>query len=587
MVYATRFRKGISAAIAGVIVLALVVLLLFPFVMNMYFNALRLGGAIQELARLESRKDLELLATTFIPVNNTLVIENRGVVTAGIRYVVLESLESGEIVLLDLYSASSSSVVKMYFFGGAKIERVGSGGFVLLPPGSRVSVVLPSDYKPKVLVTATGKVIELERLGGGSTGSAEVAESVKIMPIGFAGIMDVNSLVNDPGIDVTYDPSIPENEALDTLKNNFAYRSGGALVKIYEVSSDEPTIPVLIRVRLRYGSYANVFVGYDPEGLKEGKKRFKIFITGTDFDADSTGVALQLGNAKCIYYSWGPWGWWSCTNPSLYSLVANDDAERRGGFRIVIEGLEISSANDLSIAYGGSTHSGDRAIGMYYYCGFAKVCTLYIHGYAKRIVVYVADPSKHEGGIDPYFFFADLDGNGVSEMVFITEDFSFGNKSSLGDEAPSSGVNNFSALDTTLPFWLVFKDPKYAVDSSKFAAIQVLIRVYFHDNAGSDTDEVDDPKKFLFSIALVDPETGEIVSRYDAIYQMLDDIEDTYPPNTNYITMNVPLLVPNTGKTYYVAVGFQDPYYFDGTHDDVDFTLSIEWIGISYFYRGG
>ena len=69
-------------------------------------------------------------------------------------------------------------------------------------------------------------------------------------------------------------------------------------------------------------------------------------------------------------------------------------------------------------------------------------------------------------------------------------------------------------------------------------------------------------------------------------------MEDTYPPNKNFLVQTISLIVPDTpGKTYYISIMFQDPYsncYIDSVvcgYDDGDFTLAIEWLGVVYYAR--
>ena len=328
----------------------------------------------------------------------------------------------------------------------------------------------------------------------------------------------------------------------------------------------------------------NVIIGYSPKSSVE-PKRYSIMISGVDFDmlVDNPDESIiKFGDYQCTADGWT----WDCNFDALRYLVLNDYVYRSGGFRIIIKDFEGS----ICIEYNNTEYINNTALGVYFYGGIAVPMVLKLSGYAANVTVYIASESNNIGGAQPYFFFTDTDGNGLPEMFFVTEDFEYGHVDSIGDYR-CNNYGCYDLLDKSLyPLWIIFSSNEYVVDSSKYAQVLFTIRLYFHDNAGGDTDDVDDPKKGLFGIYLIDPETGEIVSSREFIYQELDDIEDTWPPNTNFVTFTIPLIVPNTGKKYYIAMAFQDPYYYRSYQgydiDDVDFTLGIEWVGLSYFYRG-
>lgn len=573
-------RRGISAVVAGVIVLALFVSIVIPFTLFIFRSMSGIGTSLSTVIQLEQLRELETLQVSSIGTNLTVI--NTGSVPSGVRYLLLKFTTNDTEIVLDLYTAAKINTSPLILLHNANLVHTGYGGYISIEPGGWIRIELPSALRPKILITTSGKVVNLEKQSATSN-IAEVAKSVRVVPITFTNLASVSSLLQQPNsITLTYNPKVQGEQALEILENNFANRTGGILKLLKEYEN----VYVKLHVGFWLGdtSRGNIIIGFAPQQTSSKEKLYSILITATDFDTSKTSEGyegyVQIGGAYCEYSG----GAWVCENDdgTLMKLVENDKGDYfRGGFRIFIEGLNISIGG-VVLEYGDREFEGDNARGFYFYCGTEVDCKLYIEGLAKRVIIYASDSDVVSGcGLQPYFFFTDTDGNGMPEMIFITEDFAPGNINSLGDT-----YWQFTALDVTKPLWLVFKSPEYAVDSSKYSQILVTLRIYFHDNAGGDTNEVEDPKKFLFQVALIDPDTGEVVSSSSLIYQQLDDFEDTWPPNTNFVTLTVPVMVPDTGKVYYVAIAFQDPYWYDGTIDDVDFTLAVEWVGISFFYRG-
>ena len=200
-------------------------------------------------------------------------------------------------------------------------------------------------------------------------------------------------------------------------------------------------------------------------------------------------------------------------------------------------------------------------------------------------------------GIMPYIALLDTDGNGLKEIVFLGEDTGYGTAYSIDSETPLYLADiKAGCLDKTLtPLYLKFVGDRYAVDGSQIAEISMQIRYTFHDSASDDINDVENPRDFIMSFQLITP-NNTIFMTSDYIYQQLAGLEDTWPPNHNWVSDSVFLLVPNKKALYRVVFAINDPYggwiikenddeLYYVTNDDLDYTLSVEWLGMWYLHR--
>ena len=264
---------------------------------------------------------------------------------------------------------------------------------------------------------------------------------------------------------------------------------------------------------------------------------------------------------------------------------------------------------DNSTAFGYYPFSGFSDYGI---CGWRTVYydqvahAIYLYGLRDVELTWFKFQEGATSGLEPYTLFADTDGNGLVEMIFFDEDAAPGWENSLDDVIRYNVVNSSLGSSDNRLVYLRFIDDtwsqpmgcndktlstvylkflnRYAVNGKYVAEVSVQIRYLFHDNAGSDVDEVDDPMHYLMSFQLVDA-NGTVYSSSDYIYQQLMGLEDTLPPNSNWVSDSVFLLVPNEDQYYYVVFAVNDPYGWDATHDDFDFLLAVEWLGMWYLYR--
>jgi hypothetical protein len=266
------------------------------------------------------------------------------------------------------------------------------------------------------------------------------------------------------------------------------------------------------------------------------------------------------------------------------------------------------------------TNYGIKSFGIYYYSGYmgGNFYTYYyvdeLYGSNGIIDIY-SFVSGTTSGIRPYFVIADTDGNGLAELIFTDEWFKPGpvfeseayhKIYDLSDVSAlysddyvhpiygSLGMKGYGCVEKTMTEFLYLKfGGKYAVNGSEIAEVAVQIRYSFHDAVGGDIDEIDNPKKAVWGFFVVD-ENGTVVTNSLYIYQQLSTLEDTWPPNSNFISSAAYLPIPKKPKMFYIAWGVSDPYLFSevdnwpsykGYINDLEYTVRVEWIGMWYLHR--
>ena len=306
---------------------------------------------------------------------------------------------------------------------------------------------------------------------------------------------------------------------------------------------------------------------------------------------------------------------------STVNVVLSYDLESPSGgiyfplYPHVMKIVNTVTVNDTLKVYDGfhdTVENGTHAFGIYYYSGYDmgdqsyySIKSLYGEGGVFNLYSFEKGATS---GIEPFMVIADTDGNGLSELIFTDEWFKPGPKVNtlydlsdvMTDEHGLSGyiydpllggdlnVNWRGCIDKTLGTLYLKFGNKYAINGSKIAEVSVQIRYSFHDAVGADTEEIDDPKKGIWGFYVADSQ-GNIVTSSVYIYQQLAQIEDTWPPNTNFISQAVFLPIPDKPQLYYVLYGFSDAYtYTYGPYrytNDLEYTVRVEWIGMWYLHR--
>ena len=475
----------------------------------------------------------------------------------------LSAFRSDRAGVLVVNTASSDPVVCVawYFYSGGDYYPIATCD---APTG--VSTAMRTILNNHIMTVTSSSLY-----GSGSSSYSGSATAIESTKLGFLAIDDSNQRV-------IYCP--PGSYQLVQSGTNLYVQVTNSNCKLYRRSGDQ------IRIYSIATGYSSTiqFTSYN-------------FLSGLNETIKGTVSYNVLANLERIIDGQGS-SWWG------YSLDFPQ-------YPMVMKILNTRTEKSLLTVYDGyrdNTYTGTNAFGIYYYSGWNsgeavwyQIDEMYSEG--GRIELY----TFHEGetsGLRPYMVIADTDGNGLNEIVFTDEWFK------AGPYFINSGIYDFSDVywytypvhpvlgtlglryygcyeQSTKDFlYLKFMGP-YVVNGKDIAEVSVQIRYSFHDAVGADVDEVDDPKKGLWGFFVAD-ENGSIVTSATYIYQQLQGLEDTWPPNMNFVSEAVFLPIPDKDANYYILYGFGDPYtyvYRSGFQDDVEFTIVIEWLGMWYLHR--
>ncbi|MCD6428656.1 MAG: hypothetical protein J7L12_03465 [Desulfurococcales archaeon] len=616
MKHALGRRKGISTVIAGTIIILLIIVGVIPLLMLYLSTAQSMMSTYNIRTTYEELKDLERVEANIS--GDVLTISNVGSVPVDITYITLKGSEGACSEVLNLYNYISTYPNALLSSSNATLDseqevvRLDLGGYVKINISSLKAKGVTDICS---IATARGNVIEVEKV---TTEIAEKARAVVITPI----TLDVATLANRTDISVSetqIQPATPRNPGTGMSRTRPDGNGLTALVRyaVFESSTSTPSIKIKGLGYWEstwsyksgvYVEYNNIYIGYDPEWSKSkvGPPRYNIMIIGhAPIDilidgVDNFSVIAYFYNYSTTYsyheksgdksyvihlYDYG-YTWWG-------SIYFNS----RITYRIKIIGYVPNGT--LELTYRGNTYTGGNALGYWWlYSGtYTDLGEFKLDGNATKIIIYLDAWGMgyfniEEASYDPYLFSADVDGNGYPEFLFITEDMCCGDSNTLNDV-----YGEYADDWTSNPNQKFFINlTGYVYNGQDVALIQLAIRVYFHDNLGDDTDEVDYTDRNIFGIYLIDASTGKVVNSREWIYQELDDLEDTFPPNHNFIMLTATLVVPQNGS-YYLAIAFQDPYSDEAVDsytpwpcsgwgmDDGDFIVALEIAGITVYAR--
>ncbi|GEM_PF-6887496 len=573
------WRRGVSSIIGAIIAIAIVLSILTTLTL-FGFGAFGAQQQSIDYARsLELARQMENIVISYNDTtkgNTIITLTNNGSVRVDMKSMLYRD-ENGVDHILDLWlvalNATQVNAAGIYLrslVNGGIYNVSTSNGYTYLMPGGEMSFEVKGKVRPLSVITATGNVIKAPEIASIVVGGnyTPVAGSVIIYPINLGTIEDLTNRT-----DISVDP----NELVPPTPGNL----GEGMMSVGKHYIVYKTYTNAYITTYSYFGFGNLVIGYNPTWTKNrvGSPKYNILITGP----------------YRPYYATGGW-------ISINGTVYYPDTDSPSGWRIKIIGFQPDTDNDIHVRYYSSSYgididaSGSDTLGLYYYANYYSSVVddayVYLKGRAEKVVIYYKVSGQDEYSYEPFFFSADVDGNGNPEWVFMTEDTDFGDQNSLNDALTSSCYySNYIYDDWSVrPFFVNLTG--YTINGQTVAMVLVAFRMHFHDNLGGDVDEVDHSDRTLVGVYLVDSETGEIVSSREYDYQELMNLEDTYPPNTNFFVETISLIVPDTNKTYFVAFAFQDPYSdycVDPSvaqyHDDGDFTMRIEWLGMSFFAR--
>lgn len=333
-------------------------------------------------------------------------------------------------------------------------------------------------------------------------------------------------------------------------------------------------------------SFGVVIVGYDPSWVLEKinkpsediPPRFSIMILAPRF---TTGERIRIGSSE-------------------YSLVGNGTRIFISNFTGIVQIKRDNTTIACSSTTTGICHSGLLpAVGFWYYGSTDSTLNLrlYINGTAVYVAYYTRMPTTYSPSgrtsYLPYLFIGDVDGNGLNDLVFITEDAYYGSSSVNNDLYSSVNLNDWS----TTPLILRLLQVGYSlgsidgsIDGSRYAGVALYMNIFFHDNSHPDENQLGDNDRtdWVLRVLLIDEYGNEYVVR-EYRYQEICNYHKTRVVDfrrDNYfakLSQSLYISFPTAGK-YWIALAIQDPYG-QGPQNDADITIGVEFIGILPFYR--
>ncbi len=405
---------------------------------------------------------------------------------------------------------------------------------------------------------------------------------------------------------------VPTGEAALIIPITFPFASLSEFAEEFGVSQDLVNKPypgrsgdgkrgvsgetLLILPRGRESEYFNELVSTDCPGSKDARTPFGVLVVGYDPNWVLENKTSPGRPPRFSIMFTGPQmpGERICTRKETLPLTQQ-------GFRIKILNftgtIRIYDSKGGILACSSSTPgecgSARSALGVWYY-GIDLGWSVYFHGIAGYLAYYQRAPSgqaeAQESSYEPYLFLGDVDGNGVVDLLFVTEDAYYGDRTKIND---SKDLVDYSTVPLRLKLLRVGRAlgyPDGSVDGSRFAGIILYVNLLFHDNSHPDERQLEDNDRtdWVMRILLVDGQGNEYVVR-EYRYQEICNYHKTLVRDVhrdNYfvkISQSVFVPIPSSGR-YWIAIELRDPYYLerrDGYYiNDADLTVGIEIIGV-------
>ncbi len=634
MIRKNLMRKALSSIIGGIIITGLAVIILG----TLFTIGLQSARKVQEANNLANMIQYEIKLSSIAASENVtgstayLTLKNVGPVKVMLKWLILGT--GSKKVAVDLYGFVKNptamkelglSLVKMVNAGNYSVSK--DVGSIYIDPGGYVVISMPASYKALDVVTVDGKVISIVNFATNSSAVSNVstaASSVIVWPINLADVLTgILSSTGTANSVVSVNPQEIQQPTQNSLGVGME-RYGKHLVLVADLKDVNITLYGYNVTQTIWGitqrslvgfMFGNAYIGLDPVWTRNRVGPAKYVVALTTYDPGCSYCNIM-----------------NVTFPNGTVKTYHMDSDYPLGWRLVIKGFTPDKPQDIWLRYYVNTESqtpndiykqgavvgnycinvnatGLKTLGLWWLYGnrIADASWIWMKGRADEVLIYADEPGEEQFSYRPFFYVMDIDNDGIPEFVFATEDVGFGWAGACNDyvvcDAPSCtdtiitpiGIERGLLLDdwSVKPFWINITNPAYLIPGSKYAMVTVTIRLYFHDNLGDDVQEVDFSNRVLFGIYLINSE-GKIVNSREYDYQELSVLEDTFPPNQNFFTMTVSLLVPNTNDTYHIGIMFQDPYddcyhtyYHEGNvgYDDGDFIIAIEWLGLTFYSR--
>ena len=554
-----KFRRGVSSLLLSTLIIAALLTSIAGIYMQLSSLRHSMSSGAYSLMKYSELHDLVRLAITQEEYGFKVTVTNIGVLPVELQYVVIDNGRSIEIVeVSSLISDCGESLLQQ----GQTCNYLGLSGRVT------------------ALITSAGVIVRPEYTGVRS----EKVEATYFSLVPLEDIYtpeDLKKLFNIPD----------ELIALPLTGGQGRRYAGMRGDKLFLITANDIRGNVEVVTGSKKGNTINVdsigfgvmLIGYDPAWVRRpyGTPQYTIMLTIPKNVSQKN--YLMIGGQKLSDYG----------SRDLRIIIR--------GFRGLIE---IYNDSQL-VACTGSACSRNVLGGWFY--GYNSSTSdpnpalkVKLSGLANQVLVFKRVASG-EGGTQattyyPYLFIGDLDGNGVNEVVFVTEDAFYGSVNDYDDRNPldpKTTLLDYSEvpLPLTINLSSVTGAPDGSIPGSRFSGLILDINFIFHDNSypdGEDQLSDNDDTRTILRISLIQKDdAGNIISKYvvrEYDYQEICNYHKTIIKdfiNDNYyikISQSIYVPVPGTGK-YWLLIEIMDPYG-EGTTNDADFTVGFEIISI-------
>ncbi|MEM0490472.1 MAG: hypothetical protein QXH73_04560 [Ignisphaera sp.] len=555
----SRLGKGISTAFISFMI-SLVVLVVSTYViLNMMHSAYTSSIAFRNIVRYSHSHEIHQLVLN--KTMNSVEIKNIGSSDIVIDKMIIKDY-TGSIQVVDAINIVSQGICSSYVI-----------------PTYR-AITCRRDYEYIAIVTPGGTVVDIhEPLIKAYAVRANTTYMISITfdniksPEDLQEIFDVNrSLIAKP---YTRDRAQVRYRGVKSSK-----------LLLLPPGQEAEFINATVETESSGVAFGVAVIGYDPSWVREKMNkpnedippRFTIMIAGPGFTGQEK---ITIGGKQ-------------------YTLTGN-------GYRIVINNytgvIQIKKGNTI-IACSSTVPSGCSgialpAIGTWYYGTTDESINLriYLNGFATYVARFMRMASDQsvtgESSYYPYLFIGDIDGNGLNEIIFITEDAYYGDSSRTNDMYGNDDLSDWTTVPLTLKLLQIGRalgSDDGSIDGSVYSGVALYMNIFFHDNSHPDENQLRDIDRtdWVLRILLIDRDNNEYIIR-EYRYQEICNYHKTRVTDfgrDNYfakISQSIYVPLPSTGR-YWVAVAFQDSYG-TGPRNDADFTVGLEFIGVVPFYR--
>ncbi|MEM1721091.1 MAG: hypothetical protein QXX89_02695 [Ignisphaera sp.] len=569
----SRLGKGISTAFISFMI-SLVVLVVSTYViLNMMHSAYTSSIAFRNIVRYSHSHEIHQLVLN--KTMNSVEIKNIGSSDIVIDKMIIKDY-TGSIQVVDAINIVSQGICSSYVI-----------------PTYR-AITCRRDYEYIAIVTPGGTVVDIhEPL---IKAYAVRANTTYMISITFDNIKSPEDLQEIFDVDRSL---IAKPYTRDRAQVRYRGVKSSKLL-LLPPGQEAEFINATVETESSGVAFGVAVIGYDPSWVREKMNkpnedippRFTIMIAGPGFTGQEK---ITIGGKQ-------------------YTLTGN-------GYRIVINNytgvIQIKKGSTI-IACSSTVPSGCSgialpAIGAWYYGTTDSSINLriYLNGFATYVARFMRMASGQsvtgESSYYPYLFIGDIDGNGLNEIIFITEDAYYGDSSRINDMYRNDDLSDWTTVPLTLKLLQIGRalgSDDGSIDGSVYSGVVLYMNIFFHDNSHPDENQLGDIDRtdWVLRILLIDRDNNEYIVR-EYRYQEICNYHKTRVTDfgrDNYfvkISQSIYVPLPSTGR-YWIAVAFQDSYSYErryyGTRpgqrnvyfiNDVDFTVGLEFIGVVPFYR--